>query len=92
MGIHDDFLERVISHPEYEKIREELCTPEDQFTMVEVDLGNGIKAFTGGANDPELTDNDWLFTKMCWYINNGPGYCADAPENIKVYLRRLGIV
>jgi hypothetical protein len=59
MGIHDDFIDSVITHPEWESIRKDV-------------------------------DNE-TFGSLCWYVNNGPGYCAEAPSHIRALLNRLDV-
>jgi len=55
------------------------------------------------VNHPEWTDVRYeligpdgispneTFGELCWFVNNGPGYCQSAPEHIKEYLRRLDV-
>lgn len=90
MSIHDDFINKLISHPEWDVIRDELtaCLDHEPST---VDLGNGLSVIYG---EVDMTEEDYaksnLYGELCWTINNGPGYCEAASEDIKVLLRRLG--
>ena len=89
MSIHNDFIDKIINHPEWEVIRGELCVEPDEPFMF--DLGGGTSMVIGGN---ELTEeqqaNENLWGELCWTVNSGPGYCDIAPKEIKVLLRRLG--
>lgn len=92
MSIHDDFINKVISHPEWEVIRSELCKDVPEPTVIE--LGGGASVWIGGDDGytEEDRQNSDIWGEICWHVNSGPGYCEIAPTHIKVYLRRLGAI
>jgi hypothetical protein len=87
VSIHDEFINQVLAHPQYEIIRAELCPDLPEPTRY--DLGGGAAILTGGGGEETGDCDTWA--KFCWYICQGPGYCVDAPEPIKKYLRRVGV-
>jgi len=93
MGLWDDWSSKIVDNPEWEVIRSELCVDESLDPVPRmVNLGDGLRFWYGECTwTPEQRAKEELFTKICWYVNNGPGYCEEAPEHIKVYLRRLGL-
>lgn len=91
VGTWDSWSSKIIENPEWEKIREEL-DPDDYPEPTKFNLGGGLSVWFGeGHRSPGRRDSSELFMKLCWYVNNGPGYCEDAPEKIKILLRRLGV-
>lgn len=93
--MNEDFIDKVLKNPEWEVIRKELCGPALPYNADEVmgiDLGGGSRVWLGEFQQTKKeAANLRLHSQLCWYINNGPGYCEDAPEEVKVYLRRVGI-
>ena len=88
MGLHDDFVDKALASPEWEKIRDELCTEYENPDVL--DLGGGLSMWSDGDVKMQGQDDE-LFMKLCWYVNSGPGYCKDAPPKIQALLTRLGL-
>lgn len=94
MSIHEAFINKIISHKNWEVIREELCSEYEQDSWMEQihDNNHGGRIYIGGGTSSEEASKKMdTHMELCWYINNGPGYCERAPEYIKKYLRRLGV-
>ena len=91
MSLHDDFINKVVTNPEWEKIRSELCTPIEQYEVTTFEVKGGFIHFGKDNRTDKQFKNDDLFSRLCWYVNQGPGYCRTAPHNIKKYLKRLGV-
>ena len=89
MSIHDEFVKTIVANPEWLVIRAELCPDEPEPEMIA--LGGGLSVGFGHAYPPEDQAKAELFSKLCWYVNHGPGYCEDAPPDVKALLRRLGV-
>lgn len=92
--MHSEFINRVLEHPEWDVLRAELQPEDSQDYQVRTELGGGLATIEGFG--PEWSEEDRkkseMWGEVCWYVNNGPGYCASAPEEVKVYLRRVGAV
>ena len=91
--MYEKFIDKAISNPEWELIRQELCGPEPEDPTI-VYMGGGASIWFGAPDKRSKADKakDNLWSELCWWINHGPGYCAKAPEAVKVYLRRLNLI
>jgi len=93
MSFYEAFIKKAVEHPEWEKIRVELCgRPEDQPEPEIIELGKGIRMWKGeGFSSQKEADDHELFGSLCWYINGGPPECREAPPSIQKLLRRLDL-
>lgn len=72
-ALRDDFIARVVGHPEWEKIREEL-TPDSGGWHQEFDLGGGARVHIGGPTESYNGKNADLFSELCSFVNQPEGY------------------
>ena len=95
-GEFGHYGDKVVLTAEWEKIRLELCGPtrdwKEDCIQVFSDGGPGGIFVGEGFKSQKEADDAKLFSELCWYVNNGPGYCEDAPPAVKVLLRRLKLI
>ena len=94
MGLDKKFEDKALNHKQWDIIRKELCGEyEDGLWSETVDIGGGLRIMTGGSTAPKKAkDNSHIFSELCWWINQGEGYCRSAPPYIKKYLKRLELI
>lgn len=93
MGLYDDYIDKAVEHPEWEKIRSELCEDDSNYTITQLYNDNGSSIYYGEGFETQLElKKSELFGNICWWISHGPYYCKTAPNHIKVYLKRLDLI
>lgn len=95
MGLDKKFEDKALNHPQWDIIRKELCEEFDAggWQSEKVEIAPGAYIYVGGNNASEKAKKRAeIFSELCWYINNGEGYCRSAPPHIKKYLKRLELI